>query len=103
MDNLYFVFIEFINSSYHICFLIIGFVDIISAVYWKRIYNYLTCSSHQIKYPWPLKQGTFNTEFEFIQMVGYGGFGEVYKARNICDKITYAIKKVKLQDDFTLA
>ncbi|NWS95508.1 E2AK2 kinase, partial [Mionectes macconnelli] len=37
----------------------------------------------------------FLNHFKNIEPVGEGGFGNVFKARSKCDKITYAIKRVK--------
>ncbi|KAK6097876.1 Eukaryotic translation initiation factor 2-alpha kinase 3 [Batrachochytrium dendrobatidis] len=38
----------------------------------------------------------YRTEFEEIEQLGRGGFGVVYRARNLLDGQEYAIKKVKL-------
>ncbi|NXM05591.1 E2AK2 kinase, partial [Tyrannus savana] len=37
----------------------------------------------------------FLNHFENIEPIGEGGFGNVFKARSKCDKITYAIKRVE--------
>ncbi|NWQ70550.1 E2AK2 kinase, partial [Neopipo cinnamomea] len=37
----------------------------------------------------------FLNNFKNIEPIGEGGFGNVFKARSTCDKITYAIKRVK--------
>ncbi|XP_050171502.1 interferon-induced, double-stranded RNA-activated protein kinase isoform X2 [Myiozetetes cayanensis] len=37
----------------------------------------------------------FLNQFENIEPIGEGGFGNVFKARSKCDKITYAIKRVE--------
>ncbi|NXK30892.1 E2AK2 kinase, partial [Piprites chloris] len=38
---------------------------------------------------------TFLNHFKNIEPIGEGGFGNVFKARSKCDKITYAIKRVE--------
>ena len=41
----------------------------------------------------------FHSEYEDITLIGRGGFGTVYKARNKLDKTYYAIKQIKLFSD----
>jgi serine/threonine protein kinase len=41
----------------------------------------------------------YHTEFEELEVIGVGGFGSVYRARNKLDGQEYAIKKVHLQLD----
>ena len=105
MDNLYFIISEIINYNRDICFLIIGLIigfviGFITSIYKKNIFKWLLISHDSNKYHWPLKENTFNKEFQVIQMISYGGFGEVYKVLNKYDKKTYAIKKVKLNGKF---
>lgn len=42
----------------------------------------------------------FNTDFEFVSMLGQGGFGSVFKGRNILDGNDYAIKRMILDFNF---
>lgn len=39
----------------------------------------------------------YATDFEEIGLVGSGGFGKVYKAKNLLDQVTYAVKKIPLK------
>src|SRR5262249_47125323 len=41
--------------------------------------------------------GKYRREFEEIELLGKGGYGYVYKAKNVIDKRTYAIKMVKMK------
>jgi serine/threonine protein kinase len=43
-----------------------------------------------------LENGRFKNKFEFISILGRGGFGTVYKVKYHLDNNIYAIKKVKL-------
>jgi serine/threonine protein kinase len=100
MNNLYFIINEIFNSNREFFNgMVIGsIISIIIATSCKSIYNWLLIS-HDSKRPqfhWPLKENTFLNEFEVIQMIGYGGYGQVYKTRNKNDQKLYAIKKVKL-------
>lgn len=38
----------------------------------------------------------YENDFEEIEVLGRGGFGEVWKVRNILDGRFYAVKKVRL-------
>ncbi|RUS23829.1 kinase-like domain-containing protein [Jimgerdemannia flammicorona] len=42
------------------------------------------------------RESRYYTEFEELELLGRGGFGTVYKARNLLDEQIYAIKKVRL-------
>ncbi|GMT04764.1 hypothetical protein PENTCL1PPCAC_26938, partial [Pristionchus entomophagus] len=44
-------------------------------------------------------QSRYRTEFEEIETIGRGGFGQVYKVRSLLDKHEYAIKKIVARDD----
>ncbi|KAL2916204.1 hypothetical protein HK105_204295 [Polyrhizophydium stewartii] len=46
--------------------------------------------------PPPPAASRYRTEFEELERLGRGGFGVVYRARNLLDGQDYAIKKVKL-------
>ncbi|GMR31977.1 hypothetical protein PMAYCL1PPCAC_02172, partial [Pristionchus mayeri] len=47
-------------------------------------------------------QSRFRTEFEEIETIGRGGFGEVYRVRSLLDKHEYAIKKIVARDEAEL-
>ena len=38
----------------------------------------------------------FHTDFEVVELLGKGGFGEVFKVRNKVDRLYYAVKRIKL-------
>ncbi|CAH6779628.1 Eif2ak2 [Phodopus roborovskii] len=59
---------------------------------------------HSFSFEYPLtnglrenkrKPGVFNEDFEDIEEIGSGGFGQVFKAKHRIDGKTYAIKRVK--------
>jgi translation initiation factor 2-alpha kinase 4 len=41
---------------------------------------------------------TYESQYEELQLLGSGGFGSVFKVRNIKEKKLYAAKKVKLEE-----
>ncbi len=41
-------------------------------------------------------RGRYVNEFQQLEMIGQGGFGKVYKAKNKLDSNTYAIKKIAI-------
>lgn len=43
-----------------------------------------------------LENGRLRSVFENMELIGKGGFGNVYKARHRLDKKNYAIKIIKL-------
>ena len=43
-----------------------------------------------------LENGRLSSVFENMELIGKGGFGNVYKARHRLDKKNYAIKIIKL-------
>ncbi|EGW10169.1 Interferon-induced, double-stranded RNA-activated protein kinase [Cricetulus griseus] len=45
----------------------------------------------------------FNNDFEDIEEIGSGGFGQVFKAKHRIDGKTYAIKRVSCNTDFCCA
>ncbi|GMT32590.1 hypothetical protein PFISCL1PPCAC_23887 [Pristionchus fissidentatus] len=44
-------------------------------------------------------QSRFRTEFEEMEVIGKGGFGQVYRVRSRLDKHEYALKKIVARDD----
>ena len=39
----------------------------------------------------------YRSDFEELQLLGRGGFGEVFKVRNRVDKLLYAVKRIRLK------
>ncbi|KAF8385785.1 hypothetical protein PRIPAC_74927 [Pristionchus pacificus] len=46
-----------------------------------------------------LTQSRFRTEFEELETIGRGGFGQVYRVRSLLDKHQYAIKRIVARDE----
>jgi hypothetical protein len=45
----------------------------------------------------PSSYSRMNSDFCIIDIIGTGTFGTVYRAKGVCDNVTYAIKKSRSQ------
>ena len=62
--------------------------------FWIRFCNYLSSATHST-------QTSLNDMFSYIEPLGKGGFGTVFKAQNKVDKKMYAVKRIKLNENRT--
>ncbi|WBW74330.1 eIF2 alpha kinase Hri1 [Schizosaccharomyces osmophilus] len=62
----------------------------------SRLEDYLSPNSSNFEKLYNVQKSRYSSDFEELELLGKGGYGYVYKARNKFDGVDYALKKIPL-------